>query len=121
VADVTTGIPAAAVTAAAHAINAGLPAGLTLDESPARRAAERALEAAWPHLLAAAGKLITEDDCRRIMQETIDARGGEIEKAARASERERLFTAIRHKIPLSEPWRGKALDLIYEAWRDTDG
>jgi hypothetical protein len=36
-------------------------------------------------------------------------------------ERERLFTAIRHKIPLSQPWRGEALDLIYEVWRETDG
>ena len=38
-----------------------------------------------------------------------------------AAERSRLFTAIRHKIPLSEPWRGPALDLIYEVWRETDG
>jgi hypothetical protein len=40
--------------------------------------------------------------------------------AARAEERERLFVAIRHKIPLSQPWRGEALDLIYEVWRETD-
>jgi hypothetical protein len=38
-----------------------------------------------------------------------------------AAERARLFTAIRRKIPLSEPWRGRALDLIYEVWRETDG
>jgi hypothetical protein len=41
--------------------------------------------------------------------------------AARAEERERLFVAIRHKIPLSQPWRGEALDLIWEVWRETDG
>ena len=41
--------------------------------------------------------------------------------AARAEERERLFVAIRRKIPLSQPWRGEALDLIYEVWRETDG
>jgi hypothetical protein len=40
---------------------------------------------------------------------------------ARATERERLFTAIRRKIPLSQPWRGEALDLIAEVWRETDG
>jgi hypothetical protein len=116
-------IPAEAITAAATAIDDEMrgTTGMHGDTAFARDAARVALAAAWPHLLAAAGKLLTEDDCRRIMQETIDARGGEIEKAARASERERLFTAIRHKIPLSEPWRGKALDLIYEAWRDTDG
>jgi len=39
----------------------------------------------------------------------------------RAAERERLFTAIRRKIPLSAPWRGEALDLIAEVWRETDG
>jgi hypothetical protein len=38
----------------------------------------------------------------------------------RAEERSRLYTAIRHKIPLSQPWRGEALDLIYEVWRETD-
>jgi hypothetical protein len=36
-------------------------------------------------------------------------------------ERARLFTAIRHKIPLTQAWRGEALDLIYEVWRETDG
>lgn len=45
-------IPPEAIHAAAEAINSGLPGGLLLDEPVARRAAQRALEAAeqaWPH------------------------------------------------------------------------
>lgn len=38
--------------------------------------------------------------------------------AALKAERERLFMAIRHGIPLDRPWRGEALDLIYAVWQD---
>jgi hypothetical protein len=109
-------IPPGAVEAAAEAIGAAMITRQSTDAI-----ARAALEAAWPHLLAAAGKLLTEDDCRRIMQETIESQKPAIVKTVRDAERERLFTAIRHKFPLSAPWRGEALDLIAEAWRETDG
>lgn len=32
-------------------------------------------------------------------------------------ERSHLFVAIRHAIGLDKPWRGEALDLIYEVWQ----
>lgn len=46
----TAPVPPEAITIAAQAINEALPGGLILDDGPAYRAAERALEAAAPIL-----------------------------------------------------------------------
>jgi len=54
-------------------------------------------------------------------QREVDMLIGEaVAAAAVRAERARLFTAIRHKIPLTQPWRGEALDLICEVWREID-
>lgn len=61
------------------------------------------------------------DDLDEDRREACRLIGDAVAEAAVSAERARLFTAIRHKLPLSEPWRGPALDLICEVWRDTDG
>lgn len=40
--------------------------------------------------------------------------------ARMAAERERLWVAIRHGIPLDKPWRGEALDLLWPIFSGTD-
>lgn len=37
-----------------------------------------------------------------------------------AAERERLWVAIRHSIPLDKRWRGEALDLLWPIFSGTD-
>ena len=65
--------------------------------------------------------LIGWDDLDADQREVDTLIGDAVAEAAVRAERARLFAAIRHKLPLSEPWRGPALDLIYEVWRETDG
>jgi hypothetical protein len=61
-------IPEEAVTAAAQAVGNAM---ITRQSTSA--IAFAALESAWPHILTAMGKLASEDDCRRLMQEAFDA------------------------------------------------
>jgi hypothetical protein len=108
-------IPREILTAAAVAIHdTGCP-DRTCSDAPlghCYKLARAALEAAAP-LIAAA---------ERERQITLN-QGAVWRQAAAAvrAERERLFAAVRRKLPLSAPWRGEALDLIYEVWRETDG
>jgi hypothetical protein len=61
------------------------------------------------------------DDLDEDRRESCRLIGEAVAAAAVRADRARLFTAIRHKIPLTQPWRGEALDLICEVWRETDG
>jgi hypothetical protein len=53
-------IPAQAISIAAEALNDALPGGLILDDGPARRAVDRALQAAMPYLRLTAAQRILE-------------------------------------------------------------
>jgi hypothetical protein len=101
-------MPAPAYTAMAKAVAAYEPEATALVIASPSALLQVLLEAARRGGTAVA-PLIREDERQRAV------------RAVRATERERLFVAIRHKIPLSQPWRGEALDLIYEVWRETDG
>ncbi len=103
--------PSPALTATAEAILAVLNAdpylvgfGQQKLAEVAAQAASAALEAATPHILAAAGKVITEDQAADIMRDTM-ARGmravfgaelDRVEAAARAAERERIAELAEH-------------------------
>jgi hypothetical protein len=88
---------------------------------PLREVAADIAGAAWPGFVAAAEERTAGmAEALERAEAIIEDRDRQLAEA-RAAERERLFVAIRHKIPLSQPWRGEALDLIYEVWRETDG
>jgi hypothetical protein len=91
------------------------------DEAFRTHLAGQILEAAWPGFLAGfSERTAGMAEALKRAEAIIGERDRQL-AAARAEERERLFVAIRHKIPLSQPWRGEALDLIWEVWRETDG